>query len=216
VTPPGPDWAGIGRDTAFFMGAQVVSVAIIYATPDDFSLWQDKTVSFDTWWENVQTAPVWDGDQWAINYLSHPYWGATYYIRARERGFGKLASVGYSALLSTLYEYGAEAFFETPSAQDLLVTPLLGSLVGALVFEPIRDWIKTKQEFRWYDQALLIATDPLGTLSGIVELVVGIRSHILLQPRPPPPVSRVLGIDQRDGRRDRPQGFTVRVSIAWE
>ena len=44
--------------------------------------------------------------------MSHPYWGATYYIRARERGFGKLASFGYSLVLSTLYEYGPEAFFE--------------------------------------------------------------------------------------------------------
>jgi hypothetical protein len=41
--------------------------------------------------------------------------------KGRERGFGKLASFGYSALLSTLYEYGPEAIFERPSAQDLMV-----------------------------------------------------------------------------------------------
>ena len=183
----GPDWAGIGRDTAFFFGYQVVSVAILYALPGDINRWQNKDVSFENWWENVKTPPAFDSDPWGTNYISHPYWGATYYIRARERGFGKLASFGYSALLSTLYEYGPEAFFEPPSAQDLIVTPIVGSVIGAFVFEPIRDWVKAKPEFRWYDQALLIATDPLGTLNSVFERMLGIKSEILLRPSPPPP-----------------------------
>ena len=84
-----PDWPGIGRDTAFFFGYQVVSVAILYVLPGDINRWQSKDVSFDNWWDNVSRPPVWDSDPWGTNYLSHPYWGATYYIRARERGFGK-------------------------------------------------------------------------------------------------------------------------------
>jgi len=213
---PGPDWAGIGRDTAFFFGYQVVSVAILYVLPGDFNRWQSKDVSFDNWWDNVTRPPVWDSDPWGTNYVSHPYWGATYYIRARERGFGKLASFGYSALLSTLYEYGPEAFFERPSAQDLMVTPILGSLVGAFVFEPIRDWIKAKPEFRWYDQALLIATDPLGTLDSVIERMLGIKSEILLRPSPPSPVRGALGVSERDGRGARRQGFSVSVNVVWE
>ena len=211
-----PDWAGIGRDTAFFFGYQVVSVAILYALPGDLNRWQNKDVSFDNWWNNVTRPPVWDTDPWGTNYVSHPYWGATYYIRARERGFGKLASFGYSALLSTLYEYGPEAIFERPSAQDLMVTPILGSLVGAFVFEPIRDWVKAKPEFRWYDQALLIATDPFGTLNSVFERMLGIKSEILLRPSPPPPVSRALADSERDRKGPRPQGFSVSVNLVWE
>ena len=109
----GPDWPGIGRDTAFFLGYQVVGVAVIYAIPGGFKR-PSNEVSLETWWDNVKTPPVWDDDHWTTNYITHPYWGAAYYIRARERGFGKLASFGYSALLSTLFEYGAEAFFEVP------------------------------------------------------------------------------------------------------
>ena len=83
-----PDWAGIGRDTAFFFGYQIVRVAVLYALPGDINRWQDKDVSFDNWWNNVTQPPVWDSDPWGTNYITHPYWGATYYIRARERGFG--------------------------------------------------------------------------------------------------------------------------------
>ena len=54
---------------------------------------------------------TWDKDPAWINYIGHPYWGATYYIRARERGFGEFGSFIYSAFLSALYEYGIEAFF---------------------------------------------------------------------------------------------------------
>lgn len=73
----GPDWPGIGRDTAFFFGYQIVSVAILYALPGDVNRWQDKDVSFGSWWDNVTRAPVWDSDPWGTNYITHPYGGAT-------------------------------------------------------------------------------------------------------------------------------------------
>ena len=86
-----------------------------------------------------------------------------------------------------------------------MVTPILGSLVGAFVFEPIRDWVKAKPEFRWYDQALLIATDPFGTLNSVIERMLGIKSEILLRPSPPSPVSRALRRQRRD-EQVRPRG----------
>jgi hypothetical protein len=209
-----PDWAGIGRDTGFFLGYQVISVAVLSALPAE--IWDDKTVSFESWWDNVSRPPTWDNDAFVTNYIGHPYWGATYYIRARERGFGRLASFGYSALLSTMYEYGVEAFLERPSNQDLIVTPILGSLLGAFVFEPVRDWVKRKPRFEWYDHALLIVTDPLGLFSSVLERLLGIKSEILLQPTPPSPAA--LGIPARDrGRTGSPaQGFSVSVNIVWE
>jgi hypothetical protein len=214
-TSAGPDWPGIGRDTALFIVAQTASVAVLYALPGDVNRWSSKEVSLDRWWEHVRH-PVWDNDPWGTNYISHPYWGATYYIRARERGFGKLAAFGYSALLSTIYEYGAEAIFEPPSGQDLMVTPILGSLVGAFIFEPIRDMIKGKPELRWYDHALLIATDPLGLLSSVVEVMLGIKSEILLRPGAPAPAD--LGpagtLAGRKGERTRPRlGMTI--DLTW-
>ncbi|MGI9325215.1 MAG: DUF3943 domain-containing protein [Pseudomonadales bacterium] len=74
--------------------------------------------------------PTWDSDDDFINYGLHPYWGATYFVRAQERGYGNKGAFWYSFALSSLYEFGAEAIFEEPSIQDFVVTPVVGSLIG--------------------------------------------------------------------------------------
>src|SRR5262249_45502162 len=146
--------------------------------PESVSNWSKdaKNNIFTRWWHNVQ-APHWDTDSWPINYLGHPYFGSTYYARARERGFGEFDSFIYPALASAMYEFGTEALFERPSYQDLFVTPIGGALVG-LALEPIRNWIKLKPDPRWYDQLFLAATDPIGMLNGVFERMMGIKSDL--------------------------------------
>ena len=173
------DWIGLARDTGFIIGYQVIGAAILYAIPPSVSKWshQDKEVSFDKWWANVQS-PHWDDDSWPVNYIGHPYFGATYYIRARERGFDRIDSFLYSAVASAIYEFGVEAIFERPSYQDLLATPIGGALIGGFIFEPIRNWIRRKPELKWYDHVGLIATDPIGALNYMAERLLGIKSDI--------------------------------------
>lgn len=174
-----PDWNGVGRDTGVILGAQIGAAAVTYVMPESFSGWSEeqKRSSFDKYWRNFG-APVWDKDKYYVNYVIHPYWGATYYTRARERGLDQTSSFVYSVMMSTMFEYGAECFAEKPSIQDLIVTPVVGSLLGGYVFEPLRNLIKSKQDLRWYDHALLIATDPIGLLSAGVEKMFGIKSTI--------------------------------------
>src|SRR6266487_6165279 len=137
------DWAGLRRDTAFYLGYQTVGAGILYLLPESVTKWtvEQRKTSMRRWWENVRH-PHWDHDTWDINYLGHPYWGAISYTRARERGFGAFGGFWYSALLSGLYEFGIEALFERPSYQDLIVTPVGGVLLGALLFDPIRERIR--------------------------------------------------------------------------
>jgi hypothetical protein len=61
---------------------------------------------------------------------------------------------------SLLYEFGIEALFERPSYQDLIVTPVGGLLLGALLFEPIR-----------------IHRDHLLRLCASLRAIVGDRKH---------------------------------------
>ena len=155
--------------------------------------------------------PEFDKDSWAINYIAPPYFGAAYYIRARERGFDELSSFAYSALGSALYEFGVESFFEKPSIQDLIATPIGGALLGAFVFEPIRDRIKAKPVLAWYDHLGLFMTNPFGGLNGVFERLFGIKSetHVNLKlPRVTP------SPEQTGGPANRSMGleFTVR----WE
>lgn len=176
-----PDWDGVWRDTGILFGTQVVAAGIIYSMPESFSSWsnEQKKNSFKKYIENV-VSPVIDQDQHYINYVLHPYWGATYYIRARERGLDKIPSFFFSAMISAMYELGVESLFEKSSIQDLLVTPVAGSLLGAFVFEPWRESIKRKPNLRWYDHAALVVTDPVGVLSLGVERMFGIKSTIMV------------------------------------
>jgi hypothetical protein len=207
---PGPDWVGLGRDTAFLIGYQLALAGILYLLPEDISGWskEEKSRGFDNWVRNVGS-PVFDEDPWEMNYIAHSYWGATYYIRARERGFGEVSSFVYSALASAAYEFGVEAYFEKPSIQDLIVTPVAGALLGAFVFEPIRDAIKAKPVLAWYDHLGLILTDPIGALNGMFEGIFGIKSDIrvnLKMPRVTQSSERSLG--------DR--GIRLEISIPWD
>ena len=173
------DWLGLARDTGFLLTYQLIGVGLLYVLPSSISNWNghNKDISGDKWWENVQN-PHWDKDSWPVNYIGHPYFGATYYIRARERGFDRIDAFLYSAFASALYEFGVEAFFEPPSYQDLIVTPVGGALLGGFVFEPIRNWARSKGELRWYDHVILIATDPIGALNYMAESLLGIKSDI--------------------------------------
>ena len=166
----------------YFLGYQAAVVAVLYALPDDQTRFDKDNVAVSKWRYNV-THPVWDDDEPYLNYGLHPYWGAAYYIRGRERGLTRWQSLGYSALLSSLYEFGAEAFFEPVSYQDLIVTPLIGSLLGEFVFSPLRDYIRAKPGGPdRLDQLALILTDPLGAANEVVNRLFGVEAQVSFVP----------------------------------
>ena len=179
---PIPDWRGAGRDTLYFLGYQAVVVGVLYALPEEETRFDKSGAEFSKWRENV-THPVWDEDEPYLNYILHPYWGATYYIRGRERGLSRSQSFGYSALLSTLYEFGAEAFFEPVSYQDLIVTPLIGSLLGEFVFSPLRDYIRSRPGGPDnLGKVMLVFTDPLGAANQLVDRLLGVEAQVNIAP----------------------------------
>lgn len=183
MPPDHPDWSGAMRDAAYFVGYQFIGVAILYVAPESISGWTDESkedYSFQKWRENVSN-PVWDKDKWYVNYLAHPYWGGAYYIQARERGLDKTQSFLYTVLLSTLWEYGVEAVAEPVSKQDLIVTPLLGYLVGEYLFAPWRQYIRDQAgEIGWGEKIVLALTDPLGVLSVQTDKILGIKTRVRL------------------------------------
>lgn len=185
VPPTRPDWYGVGRDTTYFLGYQLSAIAVIYLAPESISGWdreQKQNYSFDKWRDNV-SEPVWDDDRWWVNYILHPYWGGAYYIRARERGLDRAQSFWYAALLSTLWEYGAEALAEPVSAQDLVVTPVAGFLVGEYLFAPLRQRIRAQPgPLDWSDKALLFMTDPLGVINAETDQLLGVKTTLQWQP----------------------------------
>jgi len=170
IPPKGANKEGLIKDTKYFFAYQATIVGLLYFSPQSFSGWSDEQkneFSFAKYKSNVSQA-VWDGDQWEINYLLHPYWGSAYYVRARERGFDENTAFWYSAALSASFEFGFEAFFEKPSLQDLIVTPVAGSFLG-MYFMKLRREIRNRHarggEKHWSDSWILGLTDPLGTVN---------------------------------------------------
>jgi len=219
---PQRDWRGIGIDTAFFVGYQAVISGILYLMPESMTGWtkEDKKATVNKWSQNV-TELVWDTDDFWLNYIAHPYWGATYYIRARERGFGTFGSFWYSALLSALYEFGIECFFEKPSYQDLIFTPVGGTLIGKFIFEPVRESIKAKPELKWYDHTGLFLTDPLGAVNSLFARVLGVESDLRVQFHSPPRKNTAAGPadgspEWREVRFSRPDAVSIHLQVEWK
>ena len=181
------DRAGLRRDTWYFLSYQVATIGILYALPEGVSGWTDEQksgYSMSIWWDNV-THPQIDSDDFYINYILHPYWGAAYFVRAQERGYTDMQSFWYAALLSSAYEFGAEALFEEPSIQDLIVTPIGGTLVG-MYFMTVRDNIRKREAVLGHrttkDKWLWVLTDPLGSLNRQFDKLFGWETEFHMRP----------------------------------
>lgn len=163
------NYEGMKKDCYYFLGYQFFGVAVLYVSPQSVSGWtaeQKRDFTIKKYYHNVSHI-VWDHDKLYINYMLHPYWGMAYYIRARNRGASEAGALGYSVILSSLWEFGVEAMFEEASIQDLIVTPLAGSLLGSYV-DSYREGIKSKAVKSEMDTIMLSLTDPMGTLNSWV------------------------------------------------
>jgi len=182
-----PDSDGLRRDTWYFLGYQWITIGILYVAPESVSGWteeQKKGYSLSIWWDNVKN-PQLDSDDWYLNYLLHPYWGASYYVRARERGYDDTHAFLYSIMLSCMYEFGAEALFEEVSVQDLFITPIGGMFVGRW-FMDVRSNIRERENELGYrttrDKWVWVLTDPLGSLNNGIDKLFGRDVHAQFRP----------------------------------
>lgn len=157
-------------------------MGLLYVMPESVSKWDKDEMKLSTlgskWKENIHKGPIWDQDEWTINYIGHPYFGAAYYMVARNQGLTPLESGAYSFLMSTfLWEMGIEAFAEVPSKQDIIITPLIGSVIGE-AFYIWEQRIEANHNQVWgssfLGRSMLILLNPAGSASaGINRLIHG-------------------------------------------
>jgi hypothetical protein len=214
------DGAGLWRDTKYFLGYQFGAIAILYVMPESVSGWSDeqkKDYSFSVWWEKT-THPENDSDVFYINYILHPYWGAAYFVRARERGYNNWQSFGYSTLLSSLFEFGVEAMAEEPSKQDLWVTPVIGSMVG-MYFMHLRGNIRSRDIERGYrstgDKWLWVLTDPLGSLNQQFDKWFGWDTEVELRPYRAQSEARAHGVAGSADSKDSEYTYGLQLQVRW-
>lgn len=130
------DWHRMWVNTAVLSGCFVGALVVLQCLPEDATAWNKHELTsvplFKRWYNHViKDGPVWDHDKPFINFVLHPYSGAVYFMSARSCGFNFWGSLLYSALISSVeWEFGIEAFMEKPSFNDLLLTPIIGSVIG--------------------------------------------------------------------------------------
>jgi len=116
-----------------------------------------------------------------------------------------------------MYEFGAEALFEEPSIQDIIVTPVLGSFVGAY-FMNVRTDIRERTYARGNrstgDKWLWVLTDPLGALNRQVDKLFGRETELMISPSYS---TRRLNDDpySRPFLRYQEKVIGLNISLAW-
>lgn len=149
------------RGSGLVLGYEAISLCILYASPYSFSKWYTPTPN--SYRENMRIAftqpPVIDKDYWYINYLGHPYQGACTYNAVRSQG-AKFWQAGLFALgHSMVWEYLIESGNERPSVQDIVVTPVVGSLVGELIHQATISM--ARNGYTWYEGIFVCVFNPM-------------------------------------------------------
>ena len=152
----GEDSERLLSQTYSIFGLGVGVIGVLAMMPTEITNWETDDIELGKKWvDNVTAGPVWDRDDIVLNYLMHPYFGGVYYQSARKSGYRQWDAFIYSTVMSTFFwEYGIEAFAETPSLQDLVVTPVLGWAYG--------EWAYTTEQDIWADGGTVLGSEYLG------------------------------------------------------
>ena len=205
-----PWWHGMWINTAVLSGAFVGTLFVLEMLPEDATAWNRAEIRnkpfYKRWYENIfKKGPEWDHDLFIFNYVLHPYAGAAYFMCARTCGFNFWQSFLYSAMISTFgWEFGIEACMERPSYQDLVFTPVLGSILGEGFYRLKRLIVERNYELLGSPVLGHIAAaflDPVNEVIGLLSpgtcRSIGpgcLTSQPLLIPSPGPGMSSAFGI----------------------
>ena len=175
------------EDTTYMQVFMLGTMGLLVMLPESVTQWDldaldEKSLS-ERWKEHVRAGPVMDEDDMFINYIGHPVSGAWYYTMARNDGMDPFESFLYSTFVSTfIWEYGYEAFAEIPSIQDLIATPIIGSLLGEYMYYLEGELDENRGKiwgYQWLGSTSYFLIDPIGNiasgLSGFFDVDVTLR-----------------------------------------
>ena len=177
TTAKSKDWHHLWINTAALNGAFVGTLLVLQCLPEDATSWNRaelQDVPLHRRWHKhvIKKGPEWDHDKFYFNYILHPYAGAVYFMAARSCGFNVWESFFYCSLISNVgWEFGIEAFMERPSYQDMLVTPIVGSLIGEWFYKLKRSIVKNG--YRLHGSSVLgnivaFFIDPVNEVMGLL------------------------------------------------
>lgn len=129
----------------------------LYIAKDDFD-WS-KAVRLKVYKITFTTWPDFDNDHWSWNYEAHPYMGSLSYLAYRNRDAGRLEAFLGSGLNSMIYEYIIAGGTQPPSLNDMIVTPLAGSLLGEGLYQLKKIMLRDRY-LNTFEKILITIIDP--------------------------------------------------------
>ena len=154
-------WKKVGRAELFIGGVELLGMAVLIAMPKEITKWSDDWAK-DAWRNlkrSFSTTPVWDKDDWALNYIGHPIAGSYYYNALRSQNASRFHSFLFSTAQSFIWEYIIEGVAERPSAQDLFITPVVGSMLGEATH--LLTMSMRKNGFNFFEKVFVLLLNPM-------------------------------------------------------
>ncbi|ANV97563.1 hypothetical protein BBW65_01505 [Helicobacter enhydrae] len=175
----------LGVSAGLTVMASFGTAGMLFMMPESVTHWDKDDVRRlgSKYWQRISNSPKVDPDDLWLNFIAHPYCGAIYYLQSRRAGFNWAFSAFYGFLFSTFFwEYGIEAFAETPSWQDLVVTPAIGALLGEgfyRLINAIQNNDSKVLDSRFLGGLCLFVLDPLGFVIQDLQLgsALGIKNR---------------------------------------
>lgn len=146
-------------------GVEAIGMLVLVLMPKEVTKWEDDWMQDAG--RNLSRAftspPVYDKDDWAINYIGHPVAGSYYYNAVRSQRASWWQSLLFATAQSFIWEYVIEGVAEQPSIQDLWITPIGGIALG----EPIHQatLAMRKNGYTLFEKIVVFILNPMFVLN---------------------------------------------------
>lgn len=153
-------WKKMGRAQLFISGTEILCMGILMAMPEEVTKWEPGFIESAK--KNLKraftTMPENDEDDWGFNYVGHPIAGSLYYNSIRSQNATIFQSFLFSFAQSAIWEYVIEGMAEQPSLQDLIITPIFGTLLGEA--SHMATISMRRNGFNWIEKITVIVINP--------------------------------------------------------
>jgi hypothetical protein len=153
-------WKKMGRAQIFIGGTELLCMGILMAMPKEVTKWEPGFLESAK--KNLKlaftTMPENDEDDWGFNYVGHPIAGSLYYNAIRSQDATIFQSFLFSFSQSAIWEYVIEGMAEQPSVQDLIITPIFGTLLGEA--SHMATIGMRRNGFNWLEKITVIVINP--------------------------------------------------------
>jgi hypothetical protein len=115
--------------------------------------------TFKNYKKTFSLPPVWDRDSLSWNYGAHPLMGSLSYLSYRNKEAHWAEAFAGAAVNSLIYEYLIAGGTQRPSINDMIITPVLGSLLGEGAYQ-LKKWLMRDHHLSVMEKIMLTLTDP--------------------------------------------------------